>query len=99
MNTHRHTNPRHSPGTTKGKENKVARLEREPMQRMVPLMNLYHSLDAMYFATPAARKEATAEVEHEIHELITDISLNMQVAIRQAMKSKKYWIEIRERLF
>lgn len=95
----KHPSKYFAPGMTSAKENRVARLERDPIQRIVALMNLYHSLDNRYFATQKLRDDAEFDIRKEILTLNHDVSLDIQDAIKDSLRNKKYWDNIKDRLF
>lgn len=91
----------HSFGKQNPKAKKVERLERDPIQMVVPLMNHYHSLESRYFSKASLRKAEQTAIESQIHVLLkeADISPELNKAIHEALDSKKYWDSIRDRLF
>ncbi|MBT8449853.1 MAG: hypothetical protein KJO69_09195 [Gammaproteobacteria bacterium] len=72
----------------------VQRKERDPLQRIVTLMNQYHSIDLMD-GTRAEKEWAKERLETQIKKLANHISTHVKGDIFLSLKSKANWERVR----
>lgn len=80
-------------------EQKAALLEREPVQRLLTVMNSYHSLDSMFFPVPKMRDEAKANHRTILKKISEELPQHLKNRVQDAIKSKRVWDEMKEHIF
>ncbi len=80
-------------------EQKAKNLNRHPAQHIVELINLYHSLDKIYFPTKQDAESVRVEIKNKILEESTSVPRILQFKIETALKSKRAWEDLRNHIF
>lgn len=71
--------------------------KKNPLLKIVRLMNQYHSIDLMY-ATPEEKEWAKSRLEDQIMGILRHTSPSIHGRIKASFKSKAVWDETREYL-
>jgi len=80
-------------------EQKARNLNRHPAQQLVELINLYHSVDKIYFPTKQEAESVRVEIKNKILEESAGVPRILQFKIETALKSRRVWEELRNHIF
>ena len=90
--------PTQALSNAQAKERKAYRDEKKnPLQKLIRLMNQYHSIDLMY-GTPEEKSWAKSRLEKQIIGIMRYTSTSIHGSVKASFKSKAVWDDTREYL-